>query len=65
MGRSAITATTTDGALRKKGTRERPRDVGARVASSARASGVVNDLLMQRRTQTNGHYSGPRYVSVD
>lgn len=29
------------------------------------ASGVVNDLLMQRRTQTNGHYSGPRYVSVD
>jgi deoxyribose-phosphate aldolase len=29
------------------------------------ASGVVNDLLMQRRTQTTGHYSGPRYVSVD
>ena len=29
------------------------------------ASGVVNDLLMQRRTQTTGHYSGPRYVTVD
>lgn len=29
------------------------------------ASSVVNDLLMQRRTQTTGHYSGPRYVSVD
>ncbi len=29
------------------------------------ASGVVNDLLLQRRTQTQGHYSGPRYVSVD
>ena len=29
------------------------------------ASGVVNDLLMQRRTQTTGHYSGPRYVTRD
>ena len=29
------------------------------------ASGVVNDLLMQRRTQARGHYSGSRYVSVD
>ena len=29
------------------------------------ASGVVNDLLLQRRTQTTGHYSGPRYVTVD
>ena len=44
MGRSAIRAATTDGALRKKGTRELPRDVGARVASSARASGVVSVL---------------------
>jgi hypothetical protein len=42
MGRSAITTTTTAGALRKKGTRELPRCAGARVASSAaRASGVV------------------------
>jgi deoxyribose-phosphate aldolase len=29
------------------------------------ASGVVNDLVMQRRTQKEGHYSGPRYVTVD
>jgi deoxyribose-phosphate aldolase len=29
------------------------------------ASGVVNDLVMQRRTQRDGHYSGARYVSVD
>ena len=29
------------------------------------ASGVVNDLIMQRRTQADGHYSGSRYVSVD
>jgi hypothetical protein len=41
MGRRVIPATTTDGAPRKKGTRELPRDVGARVASAARASGVV------------------------
>jgi deoxyribose-phosphate aldolase len=29
------------------------------------ASGVVNDLVMQRRTQKEGHYSGPNYVTVD
>jgi deoxyribose-phosphate aldolase len=29
------------------------------------ASGVLNDLVMQRRTQRAGHYSGARYVSVD
>ncbi len=29
------------------------------------ASSVVNDLIMQRRTQTEGHYSGPDYVTVD
>jgi deoxyribose-phosphate aldolase len=29
------------------------------------ASGLLNDLLMQRRTQTDGHYSGPDYVTVD
>jgi deoxyribose-phosphate aldolase len=29
------------------------------------ASGVVNDLIMQRRTQKEGHYSGPGYVTVD
>ncbi|GAA5166753.1 deoxyribose-phosphate aldolase [Pseudonocardia eucalypti] len=29
------------------------------------ASGLLNDLLMQRRTQTEGHYSGPSYVTVD
>jgi deoxyribose-phosphate aldolase len=29
------------------------------------ASSLLNDLLMQRRTQTQGHYSGPDYVTVD
>jgi deoxyribose-phosphate aldolase len=29
------------------------------------ASSLLNDLLMQRRTQTDGHYSGPDYVTVD
>lgn len=29
------------------------------------ASSVVNDLVMQRRTQLDGHYSGPDYVTVD
>jgi deoxyribose-phosphate aldolase len=29
------------------------------------ASGVVNDLIMQRRTQREGHYSGPGYVTLD
>jgi deoxyribose-phosphate aldolase len=29
------------------------------------ASSLLNDLLMQRRTQTDGHYSGPNYVTVD
>jgi deoxyribose-phosphate aldolase len=29
------------------------------------ASSLLNDLLMQRRTQTDGHYSGPSYVTVD
>ncbi|MEO5834777.1 MAG: deoxyribose-phosphate aldolase [Nakamurella sp.] len=29
------------------------------------ASGLLNDLLMQRRTQDDGHYSGPNYVTVD
>ncbi len=29
------------------------------------ASGLLNDLLMQRRTQLDGHYSGPDYVAVD
>ncbi len=29
------------------------------------ASGLLNDLLLQRRTQTAGHYSGPDYVTVD
>lgn len=29
------------------------------------ASSLLNDLLMQRRTQTQGHYSGPNYVTVD
>lgn len=28
------------------------------------ASGLLDDLLMQRRTQLDGHYSGPDYVSV-
>lgn len=29
------------------------------------ASSVLNDLIMQRRTQTSGHYWGPDYVTVD
>jgi deoxyribose-phosphate aldolase len=29
------------------------------------ASSLLNDLLMQRRAQTQGHYSGPSYVTVD
>jgi deoxyribose-phosphate aldolase len=29
------------------------------------ASSLLNDLLMQRRTQLDGHYSGPDYVTVD
>ncbi|GAA2964415.1 deoxyribose-phosphate aldolase [Actinokineospora diospyrosa] len=29
------------------------------------ASSLLNDLLMQRRTQLDGHYSGPDYFSVD
>ncbi len=29
------------------------------------ASSLLNDLLMQRRTQIEGHYSGPDYVTVD
>jgi deoxyribose-phosphate aldolase len=29
------------------------------------ASSLLNDLLMQRRTHTDGHYSGPDYVTVD
>ncbi|HEV2781083.1 MAG TPA: deoxyribose-phosphate aldolase [Actinophytocola sp.] len=29
------------------------------------ASSLLNDLLMQRRTQLEGHYSGPDYVTVD
>jgi deoxyribose-phosphate aldolase len=29
------------------------------------ASSVLNDLIMQRRTQLDGHYSGSDYVSVD
>ncbi|GDY29183.1 deoxyribose-phosphate aldolase [Gandjariella thermophila] len=29
------------------------------------ASSLLNDLLMQRRTQLSGHYSGPDYVAVD
>ncbi len=29
------------------------------------ASSLLNDLLMQRRTQLQGHYSGPDYVTVD
>ncbi|PKW12678.1 deoxyribose-phosphate aldolase [Saccharopolyspora spinosa] len=29
------------------------------------ASSLLNDLLMQRRTQLDGHYSGPDYVAVD
>jgi deoxyribose-phosphate aldolase len=26
---------------------------------------VLNDLIMQRRAQLNGHYSGADYVTVD
>lgn len=29
------------------------------------ASSLLNDLLLQRRTQRDGHYSGPTYVTVD
>ncbi|MGP4015536.1 deoxyribose-phosphate aldolase [Saccharopolyspora sp. 5N708] len=29
------------------------------------ASSLLGDLLMQRRTQLDGHYSGPDYVAVD
>ena len=29
------------------------------------ASSVLNDLIMQRRTQQDGHYSGADYVTVD
>jgi deoxyribose-phosphate aldolase len=29
------------------------------------ASSVLNDLIMQRRTQLEGHYSGPDYVTLD
>ncbi|MFP5282092.1 MAG: deoxyribose-phosphate aldolase, partial [Actinomycetes bacterium] len=29
------------------------------------ASSLLNDLIMQRRTQRDGHYSGPAYVTVD
>jgi deoxyribose-phosphate aldolase len=29
------------------------------------ASSLLNDLVMQRRTQLDGHYSGPDYVTVD
>ncbi|GGM02149.1 deoxyribose-phosphate aldolase [Nakamurella endophytica] len=29
------------------------------------ASSLLNDLLLQRRTQREGHYSGPDYVTVD
>lgn len=29
------------------------------------ASSLLNDLLLQRRTQLTGHYSGPDYVSQD
>ncbi|SFS41374.1 deoxyribose-phosphate aldolase [Saccharopolyspora flava] len=29
------------------------------------ASSLLNDLLMQRRTQLDGHYSGPEHVAVD
>ncbi|MDP9642425.1 deoxyribose-phosphate aldolase [Actinopolyspora lacussalsi] len=29
------------------------------------ASGLLNDLLMQRETQLHGHYSGPDQVTVD
>jgi deoxyribose-phosphate aldolase len=29
------------------------------------ASSALNDLIMQRRTQLEGHYSGPDYVTLD
>jgi deoxyribose-phosphate aldolase len=29
------------------------------------ASSLLNDLVLQRRTQIDGHYSGPDYVTVD
>ncbi|WP_236796828.1 deoxyribose-phosphate aldolase [Amycolatopsis sp. GM8] len=29
------------------------------------ASSLLNDLILQRRTQLDGHYSGPDYVTVD
>ncbi len=29
------------------------------------ASSLLNDLVLQRRTQADGHYSGPDYVTVD
>ncbi|MEU6646215.1 deoxyribose-phosphate aldolase [Saccharomonospora sp. NPDC046836] len=29
------------------------------------ASSLLNDLLLQRRTQLDGHYSGPDYLAVD
>jgi deoxyribose-phosphate aldolase len=29
------------------------------------ASSVLNDLIMQRRAQLDGHYSGADYVTVD
>jgi deoxyribose-phosphate aldolase len=29
------------------------------------ASSLLNDLLLQRRTQLDGHYSGPDYVTVN
>ncbi|MBO0839677.1 MAG: deoxyribose-phosphate aldolase, partial [Sciscionella sp.] len=29
------------------------------------ASSLLNDLLMQRRAQLEGHYSGSKYVTVD
>ncbi|WP_116041162.1 deoxyribose-phosphate aldolase [Amycolatopsis palatopharyngis] len=29
------------------------------------ASSLLNDLLLQRRTQIDGHYSGPDYVTLD
>ncbi|SFB33570.1 deoxyribose-phosphate aldolase [Amycolatopsis marina] len=29
------------------------------------ASSLLNDLLLQRRTQLDGHYSGPDYVTLD
>ena len=29
------------------------------------ASSLLNDLILQRRTQLDGHYSGPDYVTMD